>query len=424
MLIPGFGEAANMRCPRCRARIRRTDEARLQRVTAFALTAMIMFVIAQAYPIVELNMGGIRTEATLAGTVTALWTQGMWPAAILLACLTIILPFVDLLAQLYVLIPIRFGIVPPAFSGVLRMIYAIRPWCMLEVMLLGIFVTAIKISSNASVTPEAALFALVVLSLLLTSFVAFAPQALWSIAEALKSHASREVTAGRMDRAGQPASISTRGVFIVCRHCHKIEPYTPIPADHAHTGHQDQAASRTCSRCGSTIYRRKPHSLMRTWALLVAAALLYLPANMLPILHTTSILGEREDTIVSGVVHLWTSGDRAIAFVVVIASVLFPLFKLLALAWLAWTTQRESPWPPSRQMKLFRVVERLGRWSMLDVFVVATTITLVNFGPLATATVGWGITAFSAMVVLTMLAAMQFDPRLIWDNHANRIGTQ
>jgi paraquat-inducible protein A len=383
-----------------------------------------MLVIAQAYPIIELDMGGIRTEATLADTVTALWTQGMWPAAIFLACLTIILPFVDLLAQLYVLIPIRFGIVPPAFSGVLRMIHAIRPWCMLEVMLSGIFVTALKISSNASVTPETALFALVVLSLLLTSFIAFDPQALWDTAEALKSQTSREVTAGRMDRAGQPTSIAAGGGFIVCRHCHKIEPYTPVSADHTRTGHQDQIASRTCSRCGSTIYRRKPHSLMRTWALLVAAALLYLPANLLPILHTTSILGKREDTIVSGVVHLWTSGDRVIAIVVVVASVLFPLFKLLTLAVLAWTTQRESSWPPSQRMKLFRVVEHLGRWSMLDVFVVATTITLVNFGPLATATAGWGITAFSAVVVLTMLAAMQFDPRLIWDNHADRIGTR
>ncbi len=170
-----------------------------------------------------------------------------------------------------------------------------------------------------------------------------------------------------------------------------------------------------CPRCGARLFRRKPESLARTWALLIAAAVLYVPANVLPIMHTSSLFGTQSDTIMSGVVYLWTSGSWPLAIVVFVASVFVPIAKLVVLAYLAWTVQRRSRQAQPERLRLYRMVEFVGRWSMLDVFVVALLAALVQLRSLAEIVPGSGATAFGAVVVLTMFAAMTFDPRMIWD---------
>ena len=168
-------------------------------------------------------------------------------------------------------------------------------------------------------------------------------------------------------------------------------------------------------RCGSTLHGRHPDSINRTWALLIAAAILYIPANLLPVMYTHSLFGVEDDTIMSGVVFFWTSGSKGLAIIIFIASVVVPMLKLATLALLAFTAQRRSRWRPEQRTKLYRMVEFIGRWSMLDIFVVTLTVALVRFDALAVITAGPGALAFGAVVVLTMLASMQFDPRLIWD---------
>ncbi|GGP18414.1 paraquat-inducible protein A [Silvimonas iriomotensis] len=170
-----------------------------------------------------------------------------------------------------------------------------------------------------------------------------------------------------------------------------------------------------CPRCGAHLHLRKPDSLARTWALLIAAFLLYIPANILPVMHTASIIYEEDDTIMSGVVYLWTSGSWPLAILVFCASVTVPLAKLIALSVLAWTAQHKSTWRQQERTRLYRLVEFVGRWSMLDIFVVTLMVGLVHFQSLATISAGPGAVAFAAVVVLTMFAAMSFDPRLIWD---------
>ncbi|WP_233828261.1 paraquat-inducible protein A [Paraburkholderia sp. ZP32-5] len=170
-----------------------------------------------------------------------------------------------------------------------------------------------------------------------------------------------------------------------------------------------------CGRCGAHLHSRHPDSLMRTWALLIAAALLYIPANLLPVMHTSSLFGSEDDTIMSGVVYFWTSGDWPLAVIVFIASIMVPMLKLSVLALLTITAQRRSRWRPQQRTTLYRMVERIGRWSMLDVFVVTLTVALVRFKSLAVITAGPGAIAFGSVVILTMIASMQFDPRLIWD---------
>ena len=173
--------------------------------------------------------------------------------------------------------------------------------------------------------------------------------------------------------------------------------------------------AKRCPRCGARIHARKPDSLTRTWALLAAAFILYIPANMLPVMHTASILYSEDDTIMSGVIYLWTSGSWPLAVLVFCASITVPLAKLIALTTLTITAQRKTTWRPQERAKLYRLVELVGRWSMLDIFVVALMVGLVHFRSLATITAGPGAIAFGAVVVITMFAAMTFDPRLIWD---------
>jgi len=170
-----------------------------------------------------------------------------------------------------------------------------------------------------------------------------------------------------------------------------------------------------CPRCGAHLHLRKVNSLTRTWALLITAAILYIPANLLPVMEAGSMFGSQKDTILSGVIYLWNSGSAPIALLIFFASILVPLAKLFALAYLLISVQRRSLLMPLQRTKLYRMAEFVGRWSMVDIYVVALLVTLVQFGGLATIRPAAGAIAFGGVVVVTMLAAMSFDPRLIWD---------
>lgn len=176
-----------------------------------------------------------------------------------------------------------------------------------------------------------------------------------------------------------------------------------------------RAHAAHCPRCGAVLHLRKPDSIARSGALLVTAAVLYVPANVLPIMHTGSLFGSQSDTILSGIVYLWRVGSWDLAAIVFVASIAVPLAKLIALAFLLVTVQRRSTRQPLQRAKLYRSVEFVGKWSMLDVYVVALLATLVHFQTFASITAGAGAVAFGAVVVVTMFAAMAFDPRLIWD---------
>jgi paraquat-inducible protein A len=170
-----------------------------------------------------------------------------------------------------------------------------------------------------------------------------------------------------------------------------------------------------CPRCGAPLHARKPHSIATTAALLVTAALLYIPANLLPVMHTHTFLSDEDDTIMSGVISLAQQGSWPIALLVFFASIVVPLLKLLALGEIVIAVSRKSVHNAQQRSRLFRIVEFVGRWSMLDVFAVSILVALVQIQSLAEIEVRPGAFAFAAVVVLTMLAAQSFDERLLWD---------
>jgi paraquat-inducible protein A len=189
--------------------------------------------------------------------------------------------------------------------------------------------------------------------------------------------------------------------LVACHRCHQLCRHTDGPA--------------VCPRCGAALHSRKPNSIARCWALVLAAAVFYIPANVLPITHTTSLGAVQSDTIMSGVIYFIHSGSWPIALVIFIASVFVPILKILILIGLLISVQRRWQWRPLDRTRLYRITEAIGRWSMLDIFVVTILVALVHLGALANIAAGPGALFFAAVVVVTMFAAEAFDPRLIWD---------
>jgi paraquat-inducible protein A len=184
--------------------------------------------------------------------------------------------------------------------------------------------------------------------------------------------------------------------------------------------HDDARNELHCHRCHAPLSLRKTASLQRTYALLIAAAVLYLPANFLPIMESSQLFEMRHDTILSGIIHLWVTGSYFVAVVVFVASMVVPIAKIIVLGLLAVTASTHSTWAQRERAVMYRAIEFVGYWSMLDVFVVTLLAALVQLGAAAGVRPLPGAVAFLAVVVLTMLASMSFDPRLIWDTHRRR----
>jgi len=377
------------RCVRCRSVLYRGIHSDASRMAAITLGALIVFVIAQCCPIVELEVGGTSSHATLLGAILVLWQEQMPLVAAAVFLFTLMLPALELLSLLHVTLALALGHRPRGFNLLLRAAHMARRWGMTEVLMIGILITIVKMTSLATVVLQPGLFAFGALTLMLAIVVSFDPKLLWNLGDHLPPQPVAPVVPALHDA-------------LSCHVCGLVSE------DH-------HLALQNCPRCHTRLHRRRPDSLGRTWAYLIAAAILYVPANLMPVMYTHSLFGREDDTIISGVLYFWNSGSPALAAIIFIASITVPVLKLAALTLLVWTSQRGSRWRPLQRTVLYRLVEFVGRWSMLDIFVITLTVALVRFQSLAVITAGPGALAFCAVVVMTMLASMQFDPRLIWD---------
>ena len=201
---------------------------------------------------------------------------------------------------------------------------------------------------------------------------------------------------------GEISKGSPRGADLGLAGCHVCDKVSPVELGY-------------CPRCGSPLHLRKPQSLTRTMALVIAAALMYVPANMLPIMSIRELGVLTESTIVAGLVQFWQSGSYPIAIVIFTASIMIPLLKIFSLLWLCAAAKGMVPHSARTLGKVYWITELLGRWSMVDIFVVAILVTMVQLGNYMRVTPGPGALAFAAVVMLTMFAAMSFDPKLLWD---------
>ena len=386
------GETAN--CARCGAILWRYSGLTLSNWLALAIAALIVFGVANAYPVASMSVQGMTQQASLLDAISITWRQGHWVVAIMTGLAGFALPMLQLTVLLWVLGPLSRGQEPVGFRQAMRLLGFLRPWCMIPVFLLGVLVAVVKLAGMAAVSPGIGLGAFGVLTVLLTMLCRLSPHVLWRYAETVG------VAPVHVPQAG-PAEILTG--------CHVCGQVQALPRE------ADEEAEHHCVRCDALVHYRKPDHLARTWALLLAAVVFYIPANVLPVMKVNSVLGDSAHTILGGVVELWEMGSWDIALIVFIASVAVPLTKLLALMLLLLTEQWRSTTNLRPRTRLYQMVEFIGQWSMLDVFVVILLAALADFQGLMEISAGAGAAAFGLTVILTMLSAMSFDLRRSWD---------
>jgi len=393
-LAPG-GKAL---CSRCAAPLYRNVPDSLERACALYLAALLLWVMANAFPFVSLKLSGRFVENLMLSGPLALARAGMPEVGLLVFLTSILFPLLTIAGTLYVLLPLRFGWRFPGVAPVYRMVRLLTPWSLIGVFMLGLLVSIVKLLDLADVMPGTGLYAFV--GLLLVSAAAHANLdhgAIWP-------RIGPPIGPMRAGSGPAPATTAAALGLTSCQTCELLVPAAP-QGGHAH-----------CPRCGSAVHGlRRPDSIARTWALLGSAALMLIPANLYPVMTVIQFGQGEPNTILSGVMHLIDSGMWPLAMLVFFASFVVPFSKIAVLVLLLLTVQGGSAWRRRDRTLLYRVTDVVGAWSMIDIFLVGILVALVNMDALASVRPGVGAIFFGAAVVLTMLAAMSFDPRLIWD---------
>jgi paraquat-inducible protein A len=272
-----------------------------------------------------------------------------------------------------------------------RILEEFRSWGMVEVFLLGVLVSYSKLARMATVVPGPSLYALggfIVAAALAMS--ALDPRTVWEAAGgAAQAPAARPGTGHSARDAGLQG----------CSACGLVAPIS----------------RQVCTRCGATLHSRKPDSANRTWALLITSAILYIPANALPVTQVMNLGRPHEDTILSGVAYFLRTGSWPLAVLIFVASVLVPLTKFVILVFLLLSVRYRLRWRPRLRAGLYRLTEMVGRWSMVDIFAITLMVAMLRMGSMASVVPRPGAMAFAVMVVATILAVRSFDPRLVWD---------
>jgi paraquat-inducible protein A len=397
-VVPALGPDMRSSCLRCGTLLRRTSKDPLTRGLALNAAAIVLYVIVWTAILMRVSTLGISHETSLISGPIELVRQGLWPLALAVAFTTALAPFGKFASTLYVLLGLRARQPFPRLRGAFLFARRMSLWSMLEVLLLGVFVAYTKLGDLVNIQLGAAVYALGLLTIVVVwADTVLDPGAVWEAIE------QRGQTHGAMPQA---RLLAFQSGAVGCEGCGLVS----VAAEHG--GH--------CPRCGSKLHRRKPDSLNRTWAFVIAGAVLYIPANYYPVLTVIQAGSGQPSTILGGVEELLASHMYPLALLVFLASILVPLFKLLGLAIMLMavmlvTTEMGAGLLLTQRTRLYHVVAWIGRWSMVDIFMESLLGALVQFGGLVTIAPGIGAVAFCAVVILTILAAEGFDPRLMWD---------
>lgn len=394
--LPAMPPEARASCPRCDATLRHTRADSFTAPLALNIAALVLFLVGAVFTLMTVGTAGRTRAASLLSGPEELGQFGLWELSAVVLATTVMAPLARILCMIAVLGGLRQRHRPPGIRAVFAWVEHLRPWSMVEILLLGLFVAYVRLADIARVEIGPAIVALGALTVVaLMADTLLDPQAVW---EALDAHKPLRPPEGRSAGAlGAP--LGRMG----CDTCGLVT-----------RGRE----GTLCPRCGFPLHHRKPASITRAWALVVAALILYIPANTYPILTVVRLGAGQPSTILGGVRELIQVGMWPLALLVFFASIAVPVLKLAGLILLLATTQARYGRRRRDRTVLYRVVDAVGRWSMIDIFMESILVALVQFGSVATVRPGVGAVAFSAVVILTMLASRAFDPRLIWDRAA------
>lgn len=381
-MLPILGGRQTAVCRRCDGTLAGPATGRVDAPLALAAAALLLLVPALIWPLMTVSSLGAIRRSWVETCVTALWDQGFASLAGLVALFSIVLPIVYLLALVFVLFALRMQL-RSRLGPLFRWVQYLRPWMMIEVYLVGGFVAYSRIKVVSTIEIDIGGWCLLAASLLfLFALTQLDERTVW---EALKV------------QSAAPQGPKT----IACTVCDLVVT--------------DTDEGKHCPRCAAALYIRKPDSMRRTTALVVAGFLLYVPANVIPVLTTVRLGRADENTILSGVVELVQNDLWPLAIIVFSASIILPLLKLCGLTWMLLATRLRSRRLLLGRTRFYRMIDVVGRWSNIDVFAVSVLIAALRFGALTEVHAGSGLVAFAAVVVLTMVATSAFDTRLMWD---------
>lgn len=378
-------------CSLCGYVLYRVSRLPLSAWIGLVLGALLVFGIANAFPIVSLSFKGLIVEASLPGALLLTWRNGDYGLAVLTGLFGFWFPLTQLLVTLWALLVIRSGRLPHDFHFGMRLLSLSIPWSMLPVVMLAIIVALVKFAGFATVHVQPAIWAFAVLTVLFTILARMTPYRLWFYAED-----AGLVVATRDD-------ILNARFIGACECCGHLVSL------------QSAGQAVRCPRCRSVVHYRHEQGRVRAWAFLFTAVIAYFPANLLPIMRIRAVGTDESHTILGGVIELWQLGSWDLALVVFVASVAVPITKLLALFLLLVKKHWVNAAMQRQRTRLYELVEFIGQWSMLDVFVVVLLGAMANFSGLSQISAQPGAFAFGVVVVFTMFAAMSFDPRRGWD---------
>ncbi|MGY6039753.1 PqiA/YebS family transporter subunit [Aeromonas sp. AE23HZ002T15] len=391
LLVPAttlaVGETSS--CPRCGHTLSRHLPQQERRPIAYGFAALIMFALANTFTFMSFSSHGVGQEMTFLQCITTLVEQGYLFLGAVLSLTLIGLPLVYVGSIMLVLWRLDKDMHSRALRSLGRLLCRIKPWLMVDVFLIGVLISLVKLMGMAEIKMGLSFWAFVGYTVLLIKMISSLDR-MWLWQRLFGPTESREL---------DPEAGAMESELVGCHIC----------------GALSEAGTDRCPRCGDHLHSRKPGGLNRTWALLITSVILYIPANLYPIMDTVFLGDDSPSTILGGVVLLWALGSYPIAAVIFFASVVIPLAKILALLWLCYVVQRGQGASPLRKLKLYRMTEFVGRWSMIDVFVVAILAGLIRLDNLMTIYPGPAAVAFAGVVLITMVAAMSFDSRLIWD---------
>ncbi len=390
--LPDMHQGQSCGCPRCGYALVRIEYNPYSGPISYALASLVLLWLSAWFLFMGANIGGSKIEISLVGVMNILHQQDYGYLANATLVLVFLTPLIFSLLSIYVFTALRLRKVVPYMPQAIKILMHLKPWIMVDVFIVSVLVASVKMQSLAllSFGPGFWLVAALSICLIRTSFFV---RAHWAHAQVLML---------------QQRPLPNHEVGnISCTDC-----YFSNPAEHSH-----------CQVCASKLSRRKPKSIQKATALLIGAAILYLPANILPIMITKSVFFYQASNILDGVVTLWQSGDAPIAIIIFVASILLPLTKMMALMLLLLSANYKPIASAKRLTSIYRFIEFVGRWSMIDVFVIIILMALLQV-PLATILPGPAVVYFCAVVFISMVAAMVFDIRLIWDKHdAQETGT-
>jgi paraquat-inducible protein A len=383
--LPPAGAETVLECARCNNGLTHPVIGDTEAPLVFSAAALILLIPASVVPLMSVVSFGIERLDRLPTGVEALWSGGFAPLASVIFLCSIGIPFVQLALLIWVLAGVRFA--PSVGLGRLfRWANELRPWAMLEVYLVGCCVAYTRLQDVGNVRVEGGGWCLLAATVcVLLTDMSLNERSIW-----------RELPTEHFALAS--------GAEISCPSCQLLLP--------------GRFAGQSCPRCRARLYRRKPNSLRRATALVIAGFALYLPANLLPVLSIERFGREEPNTILGGVGELVSSGLWPLAVIVFMASILVPVCKLFGLSLLLILTFRQSPRWLLGRTRAYRFIEFIGRWSSIDLFMISILVALVQFGALTRVRPEPGAIAFAAVVIVTMFASRSFDPRLMWDRTA------